>query len=180
MKLFNSSDKFLASHIFLYKIWCYMMPGRFHTHSIFKGAQVHSFWRYFNYKFSNFEGSTGSTGKMSWGPHWVFRVAVFQTTVPTRIKTLVQRALHTNSLNHLPKCHIYASVEWVSIGSGNGLLPIAAQPLSEPILTYCQLDLRNKLLWNSIQNTKLFINENALENGVCEMAAILLRRWVNN
>ena len=36
--------------------------------------------------------------------------------------------------------------------------------------------LRNKLQWNSNQNTKLFIHENAYENVVCEMAAILSRR----
>ena len=33
--------------------------------------------------------------------------------------------------------------------------------------------IRNKLQWNFNQNTKLFINENASENIVCEMAAIL-------
>ena len=41
--------------------------------------------------------------------------------------------------------------------------------------------LRNKLQWNSDQNTKLFINEDASENTVCEKAAILSRgRWVNH
>ena len=41
--------------------------------------------------------------------------------------------------------------------------------------------LRNKLQWNSDQSTKLFISDwNALENIVCELAAILPRgRWVN-
>ena len=42
--------------------------------------------------------------------------------------------------------------------------------------------LRNKFQWNFIlttKNTKLFINEHASENIVCEMAAILSRgRWV--
>ena len=31
------------------------------------------------------------------------------------------------------------------------------------MLTYCQLDPRNKLQWNSNQNTKLFVQENAFE-----------------
>ena len=31
----------------------------------------------------------------------------------------------------------------------------------------------NKLLWNFNKNTKVFINENASENIVCEMVAIL-------
>ena len=40
---------------------------------------------------------------------------------------------------------------------------------------------RNKLQWNSKQNSKLFIEENAFENVVCEMAAILsVGRWVNS
>ena len=49
-----------------------------------------------------------------------------------------------------------------------------AQPLSGLILT-CQLD--NKLQWNFNQNKKktFFIHENAVENVVCEMAAILSR-----
>ena len=51
-----------------------------------------------------------------------------------------------------------------------------AKPLPDPILTYCQLDLRNKLQWNFNQNTNLFIHENASETIVYEMAAIL-SRW---
>ena len=35
--------------------------------------------------------------------------------------------------------------------------------------------LRNTLQWNSNQDTKFFIHENAFENAVCEMAAILSR-----
>ena len=39
---------------------------------------------------------------------------------------------------------------------------------------------RNKLQWNCNQNTKFFIHENASENIVCKMAAILSRvRWIN-
>ena len=38
---------------------------------------------------------------------------------------------------------------------------------------------RNKLQWNFNQNTKVFIHENASENIVCEMAAVLSwGRWV--
>ena len=38
----------------------------------------------------------------------------------------------------------------------------------------------NKLQWNFNQNTKLFIEENASHNIVCEMATILSKgRWVN-
>ena len=39
---------------------------------------------------------------------------------------------------------------------------------------------RNKRQWNLIQNTKLFIHENAFENVACETADVLSRRrWVN-
>ena len=39
--------------------------------------------------------------------------------------------------------------------------------------------LRNKLQWNLNQNTKPFVYENAFQNVVCEMTAILSRRkWV--
>ena len=40
--------------------------------------------------------------------------------------------------------------------------------------------LRDKRQWNFNQNTKFFIHENAFENIVCKMVAILSRgRWVN-
>ena len=40
--------------------------------------------------------------------------------------------------------------------------------LPKPMLTYCQSDPRYRY-------TKLFIHENAFEDAVCEMAAILSR-----
>ena len=48
-----------------------------------------------------------------------------------------------------------------------------AKPLSEPMLTYCQLGPWEQTSGNSNRNTKLFIHENAFETVVCEMAAIL-------
>ena len=40
--------------------------------------------------------------------------------------------------------------------------------------------LRNKFQWNFNQNTEIFIHENASENIICKMSAILSRgRWVN-
>ena len=47
-----------------------------------------------------------------------------------------------------------------------------AKPLSIAMLGYCQL---NKLQWNFNQNTRLFVQENASENIICEMVAILSR-----
>ena len=49
--------------------------------------------------------------------------------------------------------------------------------LSKPMLGFCQFGPRNKLLWNSNRNTKIFINENAYEDIVCEMTAILSRGY---
>ena len=41
--------------------------------------------------------------------------------------------------------------------------------------------LRNKLQWNRNRNSKFFIQENALEHVVCEMASILSRpQWVKS
>ena len=48
------------------------------------------------------------------------------------------------------------------------------KPLSEPMLTYCQLDLYEKQ-WNLNQNTDFFIKENIFENVVCEMVDIFVQ-----
>ena len=53
-----------------------------------------------------------------------------------------------------------------------------AKPLSKPMLGYSQLDPLEQTSVQFFQNTKLFIQENAFENIVSEMAAILSRgRW---
>ena len=67
-------------------------------------------------------------------------------------------------LNSLRPSETYVSVKKAIIGSDNGLSP-------------CQFtvnwNLRNKLLWNSNRNSKIFIQEYAFEN-VWKMAAIFL------
>ena len=53
-----------------------------------------------------------------------------------------------------------------------------AKPSSKPMnagLFIVDWTIRNKLQWNSKQNTKIFIQKNASENIVCEMVAILTR-----
>ena len=56
-----------------------------------------------------------------------------------------------------------------------------AKLLSKPMLVVINWTLKNKLQWNFDQNAKLFIHENASENNICKMAAILSRgRWVNS
>ena len=55
-----------------------------------------------------------------------------------------------------------------------------AKPLSQPMLGYYQLDPQQQTSVKFNQYTKVFIHENAPENIVYEMVAILLRgRWVN-
>ena len=71
--------------------------------------------------------------------------------------------------------HICVS-ELTIIGSDNGLSP----GRSQAIICICCGDivnwsLRNKLQWNFNRNSNIFIQENALEHVVCEMASILSR-----
>ena len=56
---------------------------------------------------------------------------------------------------------------------------VSTKPLLEAMLTYYKCTLRNKLQWNSNQNTTFSIHENAFGNIVCEMATILSKgRWL--
>ena len=49
-----------------------------------------------------------------------------------------------------------------------------AKPLSEPILNTINWTPRNTFQWIFFLNSKVFFHENALENVVCEMAAIFV------
>ena len=54
-----------------------------------------------------------------------------------------------------------------------------AKPLSEPMLGYCQMNPKEQISVKLKKNSEFFIQENAFENVVCEMATILCRgRWV--
>ena len=48
-------------------------------------------------------------------------------------------------LTHLASCHVYVSVNWVSIDSGKVCRLLDAKPLPEAMLTYCQLDSWNQI-----------------------------------
>ena len=48
-----------------------------------------------------------------------------------------------------------------------------AKPLSEPMMTYCQLDHKEHISIKYHLNSKVFIQENSFENILCEMATIL-------
>ena len=59
-------------------------------------------------------------------------------------------------------------------------LVIGDKPFSKPLLSYCEMDFRNKLRWDSNQNTNLFVHENIFKNAFCKMAVLMSRgRWVN-
>ena len=65
---------------------------------------------------------------------------------------------------------MYASMNWVIIGSGNGLSPDRRQAI-----TWTNADLfivswtpGNIFQWNLNRNSIIFIQENAVENIVCQ------------
>ena len=68
---------------------------------------------------------------------------------------------------------IYASANWLGIGSVNSLSPIRRQAITWTNAVVNRT-LRNKCQWNLNRNT--FFHKNAFENVVCEMGAILSRR----
>ena len=66
--------------------------------------------------------------------------------------------------------------ELTIIGSDNGLSPGRRQAIiwTREWWNIVNWTLRNKLQWNFIRNSNIFIQQNALENVVCEMASICL------
>ena len=56
---------------------------------------------------------------------------------------------------------------------------VGAKPLSAPKMWYYQLEPSNKFQWNFKRNSYVFIQENAFENVIWEMATTLSRlQWV--
>ena len=74
--------------------------------------------------------------------------------------------------------HIYASVNWVIIGSGNDLLPVQCQAITwtnvGPMLDQISVKFEIKYC------TTIFTEENEFESVVCKMGAILLGLHVLN
>ena len=75
-------------------------------------------------------------------------------------------------LTHYRK-RIYASVIWTSIISGNGLRPVGAKPLPEPVLPTVNWTTWNKFQWKLNKNTTILMQENQCEDAICKMATIL-------
>ena len=64
-------------------------------------------------------------------------------------------------------------MNWVSIGSDNGLSPIRREAIIKiNAWVIANWTLRNKLKWNYNQNTTNFIQENSCEKIVCETTTI--------
>ena len=71
--------------------------------------------------------------------------------------------------------HIYSSVHKPSLVQIMACRLDGAKPLSEPVLEYFNWTLGSKLQWNRNQNWYIFNQENAFENVVRNLAAILSR-----
>ena len=52
---------------------------------------------------------------------------------------------------------------------------VGAKPLSEPMLIYCHLVPKELIQWNFNRKSNIFIQENAFESVVWNLAAILSR-----
>ena len=91
----------------------------------------------------------------------------------------------TNHSQHFLKCHkpftifleMSQTIHSFSWNLTNILNPLPAYLAPSHYLNQCWVivnwTLRNKLQWNFNRNYNIFIQENAFENFVCEMAAIL-------
>ena len=93
---------------------------------------------------------------------------------------------HMASLGHNELTHLPLVLSICISELGQALVQIKAcrlfgtKPLLNQYWVIANWTFRNKLQWNSHQNTKLFIHENAFENIVNKRVAILSRgRWVN-
>ena len=110
--------------------------------------------------------------------HWVSKLLFCIMSLKSILLKLVPHLPGANELiNSSPP-----GVAYMRWWTGSAVVQVmacclfSAKPLPKPMGTYCQLDPEEQ---SSKQNTKLFIEEIAFENVVCEMAAFLSRgRWV--
>ena len=109
-------------------------------------------------------------------------VGMMRSSATENTASFVRQQAKTLLLTHLPLCRIYASVNWVSIGSGNGLLPVRRQAI-----TWTNAGLFSiGLLGTNFSEIPIWIlvfsfKKMHLKLSSAEMAAILSRgSWVNN
>ena len=83
-------------------------------------------------------------------------------------------SMNTQSLIHLPLAPHMPQWNGLSLVQAMACPLIGTKPLPESMLTYCiSWTLRNKLQWNSNENTQFFIYKKTFEYVFCEMAVIL-------
>ena len=91
-----------------------------------------------------------------------------------------EEAINRTPLTHWGRVMHICVGKLTSIGSDNGLLPGRRHYLNQ-CWNIVNWTLQNNLQWNFNRNSNIFIQENALENVVCEMASILSQsQWVNS
>ena len=143
--------------------------------------------------------SRGGVKKPGSGHGFVLALAVDSALLALYIRTSGYsfRALVITFSQHISEAHCSLQIEHVTLaataGTTTGALSLKTSYLKFNYVAYSapshylhqcwnivNWTIRNKILWNFNQNTKLFIHENAFENIVCQMAAILSRgRWVD-
>ena len=136
----------------------------------FKFSWTGWFW-FFEYHFKQYWSSKSiSMDKRDVNPLCTHRVSANEIHCDCQI-----------DLTHFPSAaYMHPSVNWVSIGSGNGLSPGRCQAITwtnAGLLSIGPLGPNLCEVWIKIK--KLFSHENASKNVVCKMAVILPRgRWV--
>ena len=91
------------------------------------------------------------------------------------LNVLTRCMLHGRGSHHVSSIRL---LTWVIISSDNSLPPVRRQAITYYFYQYWLIvswTLRNKLQWNSNQNTKPFVHENAFEDVICEMGVVCPR-----
>ena len=107
--------------------------------------------------------------------NWIIFFIKIQTFEPNKLHLEVLYAkcqlflIWLQCVNSSPPSAVYVSVNWVIIGSGNGLSPLWCQAITwtnAGLLSIGLLSPGNMFHWNLNQNFIIFIEENAFENVV--------------
>ena len=91
-------------------------------------------------------------------------------------KSVKERKLHRCLTHCVWANDVCSHISWVNVAQVLAWWLCSTKPLPESMpepMNYYQLDPQEQHLWNLNQDTKILIKENAAENAVCKMAAIL-------
>ena len=84
-----------------------------------------------------------------------------------------QHSFLTHERVFLRKCQSFWDRKCFDLRGTHQLM--ARKPLPKSLLTNCQLTTGNKLGWYMNPNASIFFQENAFENDICKITAIVLR-----